>query len=147
MPLPELLSTSSSWLAKSGVAFLGLTLVAFIARWGIRFRLVGVSSFTLLLSVSCWAFGLSYTPNVSVEGALRAPVVFDNGDDLIVAQASSDFPDIAILPTLEQLAQNLRPGGRTSPEVTVRLRQLQPAGEGASKPVILGETRRSFEAG
>ena len=147
MPLPELLSTTSSWLAKSGGAFLGLTLVAFIARWGIRFRLVGVSSFTLLLSVSCWAFGLSYTPNVSVEGALRAPVVFDNGDDLIVAQASSDFPDIAILPTLEQLAQNLRPGGRTSQEVTVRLRQLQPAGEGASKPVILGETRRSFEAG
>ena len=89
MPLEELLSTSTIWLAKGGVALLGLTLIAFIARWGIRFRLVGVSSFTLLLSVSCWAFGLSYTPRVQVDGALRAPIVFDNGDDLVVASLSS----------------------------------------------------------
>ena len=114
---------------------------------GIRFRLVGVSSFTLLLSASCWAFGLSYTPSVSVEGALRAPVVFDNGDDLIVAQAQDDFPDEAIRPTLEQLAGNVRPGGRSSPEVTVRLRQLQPAGDGASRSVVLGETVRDLRAG
>lgn len=140
MPLEELLSTSTIWLAKGGVALLGLTLIAFIARWGIRFRLVGVSSFTLLLSVSCWAFGLSYTPRVQVDGALRAPIVFDNGDDLVVAQAQADFPNEAIEPTLKQLAVNVRPGGRTSPEVTVRLRQLQPAGEGATRPVILGET-------
>ena len=147
MPLEELLSTSSIWLAKGGLALFGLTLIAFIARWGIRFRLVGVSSFTLLLSASCWAFGLSYTPSVSVEGALRAPVVFDNGDDLVVAQAQADFPDEAIAPTLQQLAGNVRPGGRNSPEVTVRLRQLQPAGEGASRSVVLGETVRDFRAG
>ena len=97
MPLEELLSTSSIWLAKGGLALFGLTLIAFIARWGIRFRLVGVSSFTLLLSASCWAFGLSYTPGVSVEGALRAPVVFDNGDDLVVAQAQADFPDLSLI--------------------------------------------------
>ena len=146
MPLEELLSTSTIWLAKGGVALLVLTLIAFIARWGIRFRLVGVSSFTLLLSVSCWAFGLSYTPTIKVDGAQWAPIVFDNGDDLIVAQAEADFPEQAIEPTLQQLAGNVRPGGRISPEVTVRLRQLQPAGEGGSRPVILGETVRDFRA-
>lgn len=134
MPLEELLSTATIWLAKGGVALFVLTLIAFIARWGIRFRLVGVSSFTLLLSVSCWAFGLSYTPTIKVEGALHAPVVFDNGDDLLVAQAEADFPEEAIEPTLKQLAGNVRPGGRISPEVTVRLRQLQPAGEGDQDP-------------
>ena len=114
---------------------------------GLRFRLVGVTSFTFVLAISCWAFGLSYTPTVSIEGALRAPVVFDNGEDLIVAQASADFPREAVEPTLQQLAQNVRPGGRGSAEVTVRLRQLQPAGDGASKPVVLGETTRNFSAG
>ena len=121
--------------------------MAFIAGWGVRFRLVGVSSFTLLLSASCWAFSVSYTPTVKVDGALRVPVVFDNGDDLVVAQASVDFPPEAVAPTLEQLALNVRPGGRSSAVVSVRLRQLQPAGDGASRPIILGELERSFEPG
>ena len=34
MPLEELLSTSSIWLARGGLALFGLTLIAFIARWG-----------------------------------------------------------------------------------------------------------------
>ena len=147
MPLPELLDQSSGWLAWGGAALTALTIVAFIARWGLRFRLVGVSSFTLLLAASCWAFSVSYTPTVKVDGALRVPVVFDNGDDLVVAQAGIDFPPEAVAPTLEQLASNVRPGGRSSDVVSVRLRQLQPAGDGASKPVVLGELERSFEAG
>ena len=147
MPLPELLDQSSGWLAWGGAALSALTIVAFIARWGLRFRLVGVSSFTLLLAASCWAFSVSYTPTVKVDGALRVPVVFDNGDDLVVAQAGIDFPPEAVAPTLEQLASNVRPGGRSSAVVSVRLRQLQPAGDGASKAVILGELERSFEAG
>ena len=114
MPLEDLLETATSWLVKGGAVFLALTLVAFIAKWGLRFRLVGVTSFTFVLAISCWAFGLGYTPTVSIEGALRAPVVFDNGDDLIVAQANEDFPREAIEPTLQQLAQNVRPGGRGS---------------------------------
>ena len=145
--LAKVLGVPMEWLVKGGAVSLVITLVAFIAKWGLRFRLVGVTSFTFVLAISCWAFGLSYTPTVRIEGALRAPVVFDNGDDLIVAQASADFPREAIEPTLQQLAQNVRPGGRGSAEVTVRLRQLQPAGDGASKPVVLGETTRSFSAG
>jgi len=84
---------------------------------------------------------------VSVDGAVRVPVVFGDGDDLVVAQAGVDFPPEAVAPTLEQLANNVRPGGRSSAMVSVRLRQLQPAGDGASKPVVLGELERSFEAG
>jgi Protein of function (DUF2518). len=83
MPLPDLLDRAIGWLAWSGLAFALMTLVAFGARWGVRFRLVGVTSFTLLLAVSCWAFSVSYQPPVIVEGAVRAPVVFDNGNDLV----------------------------------------------------------------
>jgi hypothetical protein len=60
-----------------------------------------------------------------------------------VAQASSDFEQGAITPTLNQIAANLRPGGRNI-EVRVRLRQIQAVREGTSRPVVLGETKRNF---
>ena len=146
MPLPELLEGSSKWLAWSGLGLSVLTVIAFVTRWGMRFRLVGVSSFTFLLAVSCWAFSISYSPPVRVEGALQVPIVFDNGTDLVVAQASSDFAEGAIAPTLNQIAANLRPAGR-SRDVRVRLRQLQAVREGTSRPVVLGETKRDFSQG
>lgn len=140
MNLPQLLQSSAGWLAWSGLGFAVLTAIAFAARWGFRFRLVGVTSFTLLLAVSSWAFSVSYTPPVVIEGAVRAPVVFDNGNDLVIAQAPADMDPSAVTPTLEQLASNLRPGGRSSQVVVIRLRQLRSAGEGLSEPVVLGQT-------
>ena len=47
-----------------------------------------------------------------IEGAKYAPVVFDNGKDLVVIQASDDFPQEAINPTLQQVAGNLKGSGR-----------------------------------
>ncbi|WP_115120825.1 Ycf51 family protein [Synechococcus sp. UW105] len=140
MNLPLLLQSSTQWLVWSGLGFAVVTAIAFAARWGLRFRLVGVTSFTLLLAASSWAFSVSYTPPVAIEGAVRAPVVFDNGNDLVVAKASPEMDLDSVDPTLQQLAGNLRPGGRSSDVVIVRLRQLQPAGDGLSKPVVLGQT-------
>ena len=144
MPLPELLEMSSKWLAWSGLGLSVLTLVAFITQWGMRFRLVGVSSFTFLLAVSCWAFSISYTPPIRIDGAQQVPIVFDNGTNLVVAQAAEGFQSEAINPTLNQIAANLRPGGRNL-EVRVRLRQIQPVNEGTSRPVVLGEVTRNFD--
>ena len=144
MALDQLLLTAAPWLGWSGLALGLLTVVAFVAGWGLRFRLVGVSSFTLLLSVSCWAFAVSYSPPVRIEGAVRVPIVFDNGEALVVAQAPAKMPMSAVTPTLEQLAGNLRGAGRSSRTVQVRLRALQPDGDGRSRPVILGEIVRDF---
>ena len=146
MNLPQLVQSSAGWLAWSGLGFAVLTAISFAARLGLRFRLVGVTSFTLLLAISSWAFTVSYTPPVVVEGAVRAPVVFDNGNNLVIAQAPAGMDDAAISPTLEQLAGNLRSGGRSSQVVTIRLRQLRSAGEGVSEPVILGQTEVSNES-
>ena len=144
MALDQLLLMTAPWLAWAGLALGLLTVVAFVARWGLRFRLVGVSSFTLLLAVSSWAFGVSYTPPVVVEGAIRAPIVFDNGNDLVVAQASTAINPESIAPTLEQLAGNLRGSGRGSTVVVVRLRGIRSEGNGVGEPIILGETSRDF---
>ena len=147
MSLDQLLISAVPWLGWTGLGLSLLTVVAFLTRWGLRFRLVGISSFTFLLAVSCWAFGISYTPPVVVEGAIRAPVVFDNGTDLVVATVPADLEPAAVSATLEQLAGNLRSAGRGSGTVKVRLRAFESAGEGISRPLILGETIRDFRPG
>ncbi len=139
MSMIELIQNITKWLAWGGAGLGALTILAYLFSWGIKFRLTGVTIFTLLLSGSCWAFDKSYTPPFNVEGYKYAPIVYDNGFDLVVAQASNDFPEEAIKPTLLQIAGNLKGGGRNGSQVTVRLRKVEAAGEGISKPIILGE--------
>ena len=144
MNLLELLEESTQWFAWLGLGLTVLTLIAFFVNWGIRFRLVGATVFSLLLSASTWAFTASYRPPILKEGAMYAPVVFDNGYDLVVAQADEEFPIDAIQPTLEQIAGNLKGGGRSGAMVHVRIRRLEPAEQGTTTPIILGEVIRDI---
>ena len=144
-----LLLQAGTWLAAAAGVLGLLTVVAFVLRWGIRFRLVGVSSFTLLLAAGCAAFAISYSPRTNIEGALVVPVVYDNGGDLVVAAATADFPAAAAAPTVEQVATNLRGSGRRSRDglVHVRLRQLQPEANGSNRPVVLAEAVKDLRSG
>ena len=139
MSIIEVIQDATEWLAWGGLGLGVLTVLAYLFSWRIKFRLTGITIFTLLLSASCWAFDQSYSPPLNVEGYKYAPIVYDNGFDLVVAQASNDFPDEAIKPTLLQIAGNLKGGGRNGAQVKVRLRKIEPAGEGISKPIVLGE--------
>lgn len=141
MATDPILLTAGEWLGAASGVLAVLTVAGFLARWGVRFRLVGITSFTALLAISCLAFAVSYRHRVVVEGAVNVPLVFDNGSDLVVAAAPVDLPAAAIAPTLEQVARNLRGSGRTSSDgrVHVRLRRIEPASEGAARPVVLGE--------
>ena len=112
MAADPILFVAGQWLgAASGVLALA-TAAGFIARWGVRFRLVGVTSFTALLAISCLAFAVSYIPRITIEGAVTVPVVFDNGSNLVIAAAPDDLPQSAFAPTVQQLAQNIRTSGR-----------------------------------
>ena len=139
MSISEVIQDVTKWLAWGGSGLGLLTVLAYITGWGIKFRLTGVTIFTLLLSASCWAFEKSYTPPFNVEGYKYAPIVYDNGFDLVVAQASNDFPEESIKPTLLQIAGNLKGGGRNGAQVKVRLRKIESVKDGISKPIILGE--------
>jgi hypothetical protein len=147
MAADPILLTAGKWLgAASGVLAL-MTITGFLSRWGIRFRLVGVTSFTALLAVSCLAFAVSYTPRVQVAGAVSVPIVFDNGIDLVVAAAPEGLA--AAAPTVQQVAQNLRGAGRSSADnlVHVRLRRVETVAAGLSKPVVLAEATRNLASG
>ena len=139
MSMIEVIQDVSKWLAWGGLGLSLFTMLAYLFSWGFKFRLTGITIFTVLLSASCWAFDQSYRPPVSIEGYKYAPIVYDNGFDLVVAQASNDFPKEAIKPTLLQIASNLKGGGRNGAQVKVRLRKIEAAGDGISKPIVLGE--------
>ncbi|MCP9774704.1 Ycf51 family protein [Cyanobium sp. WAJ14-Wanaka] len=149
MAADPILFVAGQWLGAASGALAVVTITAYLARWGIRFRLVGVTSFTALLSLSCLAFAISYTPRVSLEGAVSVPLVFDNGSDLVIAAAPADLPPASYEPTVQQVAQNLRSSGRSSPDglVHVRLRRVETVGPGVSKPVVLAEVTRDLASG
>ena len=142
MAADPILLVAGTWLGAASGVLAVLTIAGFLSRWGIRFRLVGITSFTALLSLSCLAFAISYNPRVSVPGAVQVPVVFDNGTDLVIAAAPASLEADAVAPTLEQVARNLRGGGRGSgaSQVRVRLRRVEAVEPGLARPVVLAET-------
>jgi hypothetical protein len=149
MTTDPILFVAGQWLgAASGVLAL-ITLTAYGLGWGTRFRLVGITSFTALLSLSCLAFAVSYRPRVTVEGAISVPVVYDNGTDLVVAAAPADLDRATAEATVRQVALNLGGSGRTAPDgrVTVRLRRVERQAPGLSRPVVVAEATRSFVDG
>ena len=147
MRADPLLLTAGEWLGVASAALLLLTLVAFVVRWGIRYRLVGVTSFTVLLSLSCLAFAVSYTPRQLVDGAVSVPVVFDNGTDLVVAAATADLDPAAFGPSVQQVALNLRGSGRGTQLVEVRLRRVDSSTPGTDTPVVLATAIRNLADG
>jgi hypothetical protein len=144
-----ILLLAARWLGIASGLLAALMVVGFWARWGFRFRLVGITSFTTLLALSCGAFAISYSPRVAVPGAMGVPVVYDNGADLVIAAAPDSLPAAAAGPSVEQVARNLRGSGRSSVDgqVTVRLRRVESAGDGISRPVVLAEARRDLRTG
>ena len=83
---------------------------------------------------------MSYTASGG-GGAVRAPIVFDNGNDLWW-QVLPTWPT-TVQATLDQLEGNLR-GSVFSSTVLVRLRGIQPEGDGLGRPVILGEVSKTL---
>ena len=130
--------------------FLGLflficTALAFIFNFSFKFRIIGATIFSLLLSLSSWAFIQSYSEKVVIENAKYLPVVYDNGFDLIIAKAEDDFPEESIEPTLKQLSENFRKGSRSGANVKIKIRKLEKISDDVSKPVVIGEVQKSVK--
>jgi len=138
----ELLNNTPKIFGFLGIFLSLITIVAFIFNFGFKFRIIGATIFSLLLSLSSWAFIQSYSEKVVVEGARYVPIVYDNGFDLIIAKAEDDFPGEAIEPTLQQLSENLRKGSRSGANVKIKIRKLEKISDEISKPVIIGEIEK-----
>jgi len=138
----ELLENTPKIFGILGIFLMFITIVAFIFNFSFKFRITGATIFSLLLSLSSWAFMQSYSEKVVVEGARYVPIVYDNGFDLVIAKAEDDFPEEATKPTLQQLSDNLRKGSRSGANVKIKLRKLEKISDEISKPVVIGETEK-----
>ena len=139
----ELLENTPKIFGILGIFLMFITIVAFIFNFSFKFRITGATIFSLLLSLSSWAFMQSYSEKVVVEGARYVPIVYDNGFDLVIAKAEDDFPEEAIKPTLQQLSDNLRKGSRSGANVKIKLRKLEKISDEISKPVVIGEIEKT----
>ena len=141
----ELLENTPKIFGFLGLFLLCVTVIAFIFNFGFKFRIIGATIFSMLLSLSSWAFIQSYTEKVVIEDAKYIPIVYDNGFDLIIAKADDNFPEESIEPTLEQLSENLRKGSRSGANVKIKIRKLEKISDGVSKPVVLGEIQKNVK--
>ena len=141
----ELLGNTPKIFGLFGILLLICTITAFIFNFGFKFRIIGATIFSLLLSLSSWAFIQSYTEKVVIEGAKYVPIVYDNGFDLVIAKAEDDFLEEFIEPTLKQLSENLRKGSRSGANVKIKLRKLEKYSDGVSKPVVIGEVQKNVK--
>tara|TARA_A100001035_G_scaffold188596_1_gene150523 strand:- start:188 stop:631 length:444 start_codon:yes stop_codon:yes gene_type:complete len=141
----ELLNNTPKFFGLLGIFLFICTLVAFIFNFAFKFRIIGATIFSLLLSLSSWAFIQSYTERVVIEDAKYVPIVYDNGFDLIIAKADDNFPEEFIDPTLKQLSENLRNGSRSGANVKIKIRKLEKVSDGISKPVVIGEVQKNVK--
>ncbi|MBN3879089.1 MULTISPECIES: Ycf51 family protein [unclassified Nostoc] len=138
----------TQWSGIATLVFAALTFLAFILKWGIRFRLVGTTGFMLV--VTAGLFGLSIVPlsRTVIPGATRYTLVYDNGSTQAVIATSPQITPTQLEATLRQAASNLfsygRSGSREDGNLTVRARTIIHPETGISVPVYLGEVKRSL---
>ncbi|MEM7594569.1 MAG: Ycf51 family protein [Cyanobacteria bacterium P01_A01_bin.83] len=140
--------TYAKWLGIATIACLVVAIISFIAGWGFRFRLVGVTSFMGVLTAGVFALGLGLFPHTEIPGAVRYSLIYDSGANQAVVAVSPDIEESAIEPTLIQAATDLYSYGRTgvggNNQFTVKLRTVLHPQEGVSKPLFLGQAKRTL---
>ena len=148
MQIPTDLLFYAKWSGILTVVSLVIAILGFIFKWGIRFRFVGITAFLIVVTSSVLALKLSLFTSVSIPGARRYTLVYDNSSDQVVV----NIPPETITPeeaaaTLRQAAYNLFSPGRSSygeNQLTVRLRTILHPEPGVSQPVYLGQVKRSL---
>ena len=148
MQLPINLYSIGVWLGYTAIGLLVLTIVAFFAGWGFRFRLVGVTSFMMVLTGGVFSLYLGLFTHVNIPGSVRYALTYDNGANKAVVAVSPEIAADAIEPTLRQAAADLNSYGRTGTQgnntFTISLRTVLHPEEGISEPLFLGQATRSL---
>jgi hypothetical protein len=141
-------STYTQWSAIATLAFFLLSLLAFLVRWGIKFRLVGVTGFMLVLTGGLFGLSLGLFKNVEVPGSVPYALVYDNGGTSSVISVPENITAPELQATLQQAANRLFSYGRISgkSELVIRARTLIHPKPGVSQPIYVGQVKRSADS-
>ncbi|HIK37312.1 MAG: Ycf51 family protein [Geminocystis sp.] len=137
----------SLWCFYGTISVLFLTLLAFIFKWGFRFRLVGVTAFMAVLTGGLFALSLGLFQRVEIPNAAKYSLVYDNGATQAVIAVSTDITPPVLEATLKQAAMDLFSYGRMAIDgedsLTIRAR-VQVHQDKKTIPIYLGQIRRSL---
>ncbi len=145
----ESLLTDFSFYIKGAAILTGLALVlaiaGFIFNWGIRFRLVGITAFMGVVTISIVGLSLGLFERTEVPGAVRYTLVFDNAGDNVVIVVPQDITREQTRATLRQAAIDVSPFGRlggNDGKIHLRARAVLHPEPGLTQPLYLGEARK-----
>lgn len=124
-----------------------ITVLGFILKWDIRFRLVGATGFLCVVTGGLFALSLVPFSRTVVAGAVRFSTVYDNGGTQVVIAVPPQISESALEATLRQAASDLYSYGRlgrNEDKLTIRARTIIHPEPGVSQPLYLGNVRRSL---
>ncbi len=134
-----------------GILVLILTLVTAIAfgrSLGWRFRMVGITSFAVVLTAGLFALSITPITRTAVLGSVPYSLVYDRSGPEAVIVVPSQINPIQLEATLKQAAVNLFSPGRsslgTSSKLKIRARIILHPSKGISKLVYVGEVQSSL---
>lgn len=140
----------TQWSGIATLVFAVFTILAFVLKWGIRFRLVGTTGFMLVLTGGLFALSLVPLSRTVIPGATRFTLVYDNGSTQAVIATSPQITPSQLDATLRQAASNLysygRLGSRNENYLIIRARTLIHPEPGVSVPLYLGQVKRSLSS-
>lgn len=144
MPTPDEFLQATQWAAIGTLALAAITALAFIFKWGLRFRLVGATGFAAVLTVGF--LGLSFEPftRTTIPGAVPYTTVFDSGAAQVVITVPQTISESELDATLRQAASNLfKPYrlGIPGDTPTIRARTIIHEPGGVSQLVYLGQVQ------
>jgi hypothetical protein len=139
--------TFAQWSGIFGLVCGVLALLAFLFKWGIRFRLVGITGFMIVLTAGLFVLGVVPFTRPVVPGAIHYSVIYDNGGSQAVIALPPQITETELDATLRQAGSDLFSYGRLGDaqnNLTIRARTVIHPKPGVSKPLFLGEVKRSL---
>lgn len=147
MPTNAIFLTYAQWMGIATLVFAVIAVLGFILKWGIRFRMVGITGFLGVLTVGLFGLGLVPFTRTTIPGAVHFNVTYDAGLTQAVISLPPQITDTQLEATLRQAASDLyaygRPG-RGENYLTIRARTIIHPEPGISKPLYLGQIKRSL---
>ncbi|ATS18179.1 Ycf51 family protein [Synechococcus sp. PCC 6717] len=147
MLTPTEFATYSRWVGIATVVMAGLTALAFLLRWGVRFRFVGITGFLGVVTVGLFALSIVPIVHTPVPGAGKYTLVYDNGATQVVITVPPEVTTETLEATLVQAANDLFSLGRLGrggDRLVVIARTIRHPQPNVSEPVILGVATRSL---
>ncbi|MBW4690628.1 MAG: Ycf51 family protein [Lyngbya sp. HA4199-MV5] len=143
------LVTIALWSGYFTLFCAALMVLGWMLKWGIRFRLVGITGFMGVLTGGLFALGLGLHDLPQIPGAVKFTRVFDSGASQVVIVVPPTITETQLDATLRQAAVDLYSTGRLSQgeaTMTIRARSLLHPQPGVSQPLYLGQIKPSLSS-